>query len=145
MIPSDHFIRFYNEIFKYLQKQGPEAVAEYYRTISRHSETHCLKLFTEKGIPDMVEYWNSIRKEENCDGEILEYSDTVYRSCMNCCPTLSKTVENDAGASEICCRHCLGWVLPLFTKCGFYCVYDLVGLDIPRCQMSVFKNRADAL
>ena len=144
MIPSDHFVRFYNEIFKYLQKRGPEAVAEYYRTISRHQETHCLKLFAEKGIPGMAEYWGKIYKEENCDGEVLEYSETVYRKCMNCCPSLSKVMDNDAGASEIYCRHCPGWVLPLFTKCGFYCVYDLVGPDIPRCQMSVFKNLEEA-
>ena len=144
MIPSDHFVRFYNEIFKYLRKQGPEAVAEYYRTISRHQETHCLKLFTEKGIPGMKEYWDKIYKEENCDGEVLECSETVYRKSMNRCPSLSKVLDNDAGASEIYCRHCPGWVLPLMSAAGFYCIYDLVGLDIPRCQMSVFKNLEDA-
>ncbi|MBE6366840.1 MAG: hypothetical protein E7052_02880 [Lentisphaerae bacterium] len=144
MIPSDHFVRFYNEIFKYLQKQGPEAIAEYYQTISKHQETHCWEIFTQKGIPGMKEYWDNIRKEENCDGEVLECSETVYRSIMNNCPSLSKVVDNDAGASDIYCRHCPGWVMPLLTKCGYYCVEDLVGLDIPRCQLSIFKNLEDA-
>ena len=144
MIPSDHFVRFYNEIFKYLEKQGPAAMREYYDTISEHQAEHCLELFTENGIRGMKEYWDSIRKEENCDSDVVAYSETVYSVCMNNCPSLSKVLDNDAAPSPIYCRHCPGWVLPLFTRCGYYCVYDLVGLDIPRCQQSVFRNQADA-
>ena len=65
MSPIDHLVRFYNEIFKYPRKQGPEAAAEYCRTVSRHQETHCLKLFTEKGIPGMAEHRGKIYGEEN--------------------------------------------------------------------------------
>jgi hypothetical protein len=57
MIPSDHFVKFYSEIFKYLEKQGRKAVDEYYLTISRHQENHCLELFQKKGIVGMNEYW----------------------------------------------------------------------------------------
>lgn len=144
MIPSDHFVKFYNEIFKYLEKQGQEALEEYYQTISRHQEVFCLELFTRKGIPGMKEYWDSIRKEENCDSELLKYDETVYKGSMNNCPSLSKVLDNDAGGSELYCLHCPGWVMPLFTKCGYWCVYDLIGLDVPRCQMTVFKNLEDA-
>ena len=144
MIPSDHFVKFYNEIFRYLKSQGPEAVAEYFDTISRHQETHCLELFQTKGLAGMKEYWDKIVIEENCDEDILEYSGTVYKTCMNHCPSLSKVLDNDAGGCEIYCQHCPGWVLPIFTKCGFYCVYDMVGLDVPRCMQAVFTDLAEA-
>ena len=48
MIPSDHFVRFYNEVFKFLDACG--GLAKYYETISKHQEFHCLKEFSEKGL-----------------------------------------------------------------------------------------------
>ena len=47
MIPSDHFVRFYNEVFKFLDEKN--GLDEYYRQISCHQELHCLELFREKG------------------------------------------------------------------------------------------------
>ena len=47
MIPSDHFVRFYNEVFKFLDEHN--ALDPYYREISRHQELHCLELFRDKG------------------------------------------------------------------------------------------------
>ena len=44
MIPSDHFVRFYNEVFKFLDNQG--GLEAYYEEISRHQELHCLQLFS---------------------------------------------------------------------------------------------------
>ena len=37
-----------------------------------------------------------------------------------------------------------GWVLPVVGEAGFYCVYDMVRKDIPRCIMKIFADRADA-
>lgn len=48
MIPSDHFVRFYNEVFKYLDSRN--GLAEYYGEISRHQDFHCLELFRKKGL-----------------------------------------------------------------------------------------------
>ena len=62
MIPSDHFVRFYNEVFKYLDEKGN--LQDYYQEISRHQEHHCLDLFCRKGIAGMREYWGMIAKEE---------------------------------------------------------------------------------
>jgi hypothetical protein len=64
MIPSDHFVRFYNEVFKFLDKEN--GLEKYYREISRHQELHCYKLFMEKGLEGMEEYWGHIRVEDNC-------------------------------------------------------------------------------
>ena len=48
MIPSDHFVRFYNEVFKFLDEH--DGLNEYYQEISRHQDFHCLELFRTKGL-----------------------------------------------------------------------------------------------
>ena len=44
MIPSDHFTRFYNEVFKFLEKQGEEDLKQYWLEISKNQEKHTLEL-----------------------------------------------------------------------------------------------------
>ena len=61
MIPSDHFVRFYNEIFKFLEKKGEGCLEDYFKAISRHQETLCMELFS-KGLQGMVDYWKTIKK-----------------------------------------------------------------------------------
>ena len=34
MIPSDHFVKFYNEIFKYLEKKSPGELDRYYARVA---------------------------------------------------------------------------------------------------------------
>ena len=144
MIPSDHFVKFYAEVFKYLRKRGQKAIDEYYDTIAEHQKTHCLKLFKTKGLAGMKEYWDRIIFEENCDADALLDEGKSYAFLMHGCPSLGKVLDNDAGPCAIYCYHCPGWVLPLMSAAGFYCVYDLVGLDIPRCESRIFKNLEDA-
>ena len=67
MIPSDHFVRFYNEVFKYIVAKGPGEIRKYYDRVSKNQEYHCLDWFREKGLRGMYEYWEHIRVEENCD------------------------------------------------------------------------------
>ena len=43
MIPSDHFTRFYNEVFKFLEKQGEEDLKKYWLEISKNQEKHTLE------------------------------------------------------------------------------------------------------
>jgi len=100
MIPSDHFVKFYSEVFKYLQKQGPEAIKEYYDTIAEHQKTHCLKQFEEKSLAGMKEYWDRIIIEENCDADAL-LTDKSYTFYMHGCPSLGKVLDNDAGVCDI--------------------------------------------
>lgn len=144
MIPSDHFVKFYSEVFKYLQKRGQAAVDEYYSTIAEHQKTHCLKLFQEKGLAGMKEYWDHIIFEENCDAETVLEEGKSYTFYMHGCPSLGKVLDNDAGVCDIYCMHCPGWVLPVISAAGYYCVYDLVRKDIPRCMMKVFERLEDA-
>jgi len=138
MIPSDHFVRFYNEVFKFLDEQ--DGLQAYYEEISRHQELHCLRLFMEKGLEGMEEYWGHIRVEENCISTSW-IEDGVRYSHMSRCPSLSKVLDNDAAPCAKYCLHCPGWVAPLMTKCGFYYIKYLRALDQPECYSVNSEDR----
>ena len=141
MIPSDHFVRFYNEVFKFLEKKN--GLEPYYLEISRHQELHCLEHFLKKGLQGMEEYWGKIIIEENCICSSWIEDDVRY-SHMQKCPSLSKVLDNDATPCEKYCYHCPGWVAPLVTKCGFYYIKYLRALDVPECY-SVFSENKEKI
>ena len=138
MIPSDHFVRFYNEVFKFLDERN--ALEPYYREISRHQELHCLELFRDKGLRGVCEYYRKIYKEENCQGEIV-LNGHELKLAMDRCPSLSKALDNDAGACPKYCLHCPGWTTGLYRKAGLYQIYDLMGLDNPQCCEWIYDDR----
>ena len=55
MIPSDHFVRFYNEVFKFLDERNE--LEGFYKEIGKHQELHCYDCFMAKGLNGMEEYW----------------------------------------------------------------------------------------
>ena len=130
MLPSDHFVRFYNEVFKFLDEH--DDLPNYYQAISRDQDLHCLALFREKGLQGVHEYYQRIRREENCDMDIQFQGHELILN-MKCCPSLSKAIDNDAGPCLKYCLHCPGWSLPLYRRAGFYSCYDLKGLQTPAC------------
>lgn len=137
MIPSDHFVRFYNEVFKFLEKK--DGLRKYYDHISRHQEQHCLEAFKSNGLQGVYDYYVKIRREENCQLDIeLKGHELVLR--MTKCPSLSKAVDNDAGAAKCYCMHCPGWTMPLYTKAGLYQIFDVMGLDNPQCCEWIFDD-----
>lgn len=137
MIPSDHFVRFYNEVFKFLdEKNGLE---DYYEEISRHQDFHCLKEFREKGLQGVYDYYLKIRKEENCDMDlILNGHELELR--MNKCPSLSKALDNDAGVCPKYCLHCPGWTSGVYQRAGLYQIYDVMGLEEPQCCEWIYDD-----
>ena len=141
MIPSDHFVRFYNEVFKFLDEKG--GLRDYYKAISRHQELHCLELFRSKGLRGIYEYYQKIRKEENCDLSIECLPDRIV-SRMNRCPSLSKVLDSDAEPCLKYCEHCSGWSIPLFTKCGIYYIQNMVSPTEPRCCSIRTESKAVA-
>lgn len=144
MIPSDHFVRFYNEVFKYISAKGKAELEKYYDRVSQNQEYHCLDLFCQKGLAGMYEYWEHIKLEENCD-MINKLDEDCYSFEFFSCPSLSKAVDNDAGPCPEYCNHCPGWILPIMTKAGFYAVYNLIDRKVPRCEMFVYADKAKAL
>ena len=138
MIPSDHFVRFYNEVFKFLDKQG--GLEAYYEEIGRHQELHCLELFRGKGLRGVYEYYQKIYKEENCQGDTV-FTGNELKIIMSRCPSLSKALDNDAGVCPKYCLHCPGWTSRIYTKAGLYQIYDLMGLDEPRCCEWIYEDK----
>ncbi len=138
MIPSDHFVRFYNEVFKFLDKQG--GLEAYYEEISRHQELHCLELFRGEGLRGVYEYYLKIYKEENCHGDLI-FTGNELKISMSRCPSLSKAIDNDAGACLKYCLHCPGWTSRIYTKAGLYQIFDLNGLDDPRCCEWIYADK----
>ena len=136
MIPSDHFVRFYNEVFKFLDEK--DGLQEYYLEISRHQEFHCLKDFREKGLRGVYDYYQKIRKEENCDLDII-LNDGELILKMNTCPSLSKAIDNDAGVCPKYCLHCPGWTAPLYQKAGLYQIFDVMGIENPQCIEWIYE------
>ena len=143
MIPSDHFVRFYNEVFKFLEKQPGDELEKYWLEISRHQEMHCLELFKTKGLQGMYDYWEHIRIEENCD-MTLTLTDDCFTLEMHRCPSLSKVLDNDAAPCEKYCDHCQGWIKPLIEKAGYFCVYDIIDRKIPQCREYIYADRKKA-
>ena len=143
MIPSDHFVRFYNEVFKFLDEK--QALETYYKHISRHQEFHCLQEFRSRKLQAVYDYYVKIRKEENCGLDlILNDGELILK--MTACPSLAKAMDNDAGVCRKYCLHCPGWTLPLYQKAGLFQVYDIVSPDQPQCTEWIYeeKNKAQA-
>ena len=143
MIPSDLFVRFYNEVFKYIDAKGPQELEKYYARVSKNQEYHCLKLFQEKKLEGMYQYWEHIRIEENCD-MAHQVTNDCYHFEFFSCPSLSKALDNDGGACPKYCNHCPGWILPLIRKSGCFAVYNLIDRKIPRCEMFVYLTQEKA-
>jgi hypothetical protein len=143
MIPSDHFVKFYNEIFKYLDGRGQDALDRYYARVADRQAYFTLDRFRKDGLKGMYDYWERIRVEENCE-LVHDFHDDFYHLKMTMCPSLSKVTDNDAGPCPKYCDHCPGWVGRVIAMAGFWMVYDLVGRTTPQCEFWVFKSREDA-
>jgi hypothetical protein len=143
MIPSDHFTRFYNEVFKFLEAQGEEHLQSYFLEISKNQEKHILELIREKGFAGMYQYWSVIRDEENCELD-LGYDDDKFELRMHLCPSLTKAKDNDAETFGRYCDHCAGWIGPIMDKTGYHLVYDVIDRNKPQCVLRIFKDREKA-
>ena len=143
MIPSDHFVKFYNEIFKYLEKQGPDALDRYYECVAKRQAYFTLDAFKRDGLQGMYDYWERIRIEENCE-LVHDCNDVFYHLKMTTCPSLSKVLDNDAEPCGRYCDHCPGWVGRVIAAAGYFMVYDIIGRNVPQCEFWVFKTKADA-
>ena len=137
MIPSDHYVRFYNEVFKFLDARNE--LTPYWEAVSHLVDTGCHKPFKEKGLRGVYEYYVRIRKEENCDLD-MTLNDHELILMMNVCPSLSKAQNNDAGPCIKYCLHCPGWTTGVYRRAGLYQVYDIMGLENPQCCEYIYDE-----
>ena len=143
MLPSDHFVKFYNEIFKFLARKGPDELDRYYARVADRQAFFTLEAFKRDGLKGMYDYWERIRIEENCDLD-HDWCDEFYHAHMNKCPSLSKVLDNDAEPCAVYCDHCPGWVGRVIAAAGYFMVYDIIGRETPQCEFWVFGDRAAA-
>jgi len=144
MLPSDHFVRMYNELFKMLAERGREDLEQYWLAISSLQESIVGPYIEAKGFQGMYEYWDRIRIEENCDMD-FRIEEEFFEIRMNACPSLGKNLDNDAGLCIHYCEHCAGWINPVIRKYGYFPVYDIISPKEPRCRFRVYKDRDKAV
>ena len=140
MIPSDHFVYFYNEIFKFLQRKGRTALERYYARVADRQANFTLDTFRRNGLKGLYDYWERIRIEENCVME-TRLEPSFYHLRMMRCPSLTKALESDAGPCSVYCDHCPGWILRVFSMAGVWGVYDIVDRTDPVCEIWAFEDR----
>jgi hypothetical protein len=143
MLPSDHFVRWYNELFKILDEMGEEHLRSYWTAIAELQDKILGPYIDKSGLRGMYEYWDKIRIEENADMD-LELSNDRLVLKMNVCPSLGKNLDNDAGPSPRYCDHCAGWIKPVVEKHGFFVAYDIISRSEPRCILQIFKDKSKA-
>ena len=140
MMPSDHFVMFYNEMFKYLAKQGPRALDRYYARVAARQGNFTLDRYRRDGLKGVYDYYCRIRVEENCDLDMdLQPDHLLLR--MNKCPSLSKALDSDGGASPVYCDHCPGWCLRVLGAAGLWQVFDLISRTKPVCDEWIYTDR----
>lgn len=144
MIPSDHFVRFYNEVFKALDRKGRRHLVEYWRALGRLQTIELGERFRKGGIPEALRYWKRIVVEENCRATLTE-GEGYFEFRMHRCPSLSKVLDNDAAPSPLYCDHCMGWVEPVMKYAGLYGVMDMKSRSEPRCTFRVYADKEQAL
>lgn len=141
MIPSDHFVRFYNEVFKALAGKGRIHLVAYWRELGRLQVAELAEGFRSGGLKACYDYWNRIRQEENCAAD-LRLTDNFFEFRMKRCPSLGKVLDNDAKACKFYCDHCMAWVEPVMKAAGLYAVQDMESRTEPHCVFRVFKDQA---
>ncbi|MCK5844224.1 MAG: hypothetical protein KAG97_05910 [Victivallales bacterium] len=141
MIPSDHFIRFYNEVFKFLSDESEEDLRAFWLDISHLQESLTGALFKEKGFEGMKEYYDKIIREENLDAEASVKPDH-FEMVIHSCSSLRKAMDNDAGMFPRYCDHCAGWLGPMCARLGFYFIMDIESRIEPHCRGMIFKEKA---
>jgi len=143
MIPSDHFVRFYNEVFKALQEKGHDHLVAFWRELGRLQTRELADAFRAGGLQACHDYWSRIVHEENCEAE-LELTDDYFEFRMKRCPSLSKAMDNDAGACDLYCDHCMGWIEPTLEAAGLMGAYDIESRTEPHCTFRVYTDPGEA-
>ncbi|MCC6444892.1 MAG: hypothetical protein IT210_15720 [Armatimonadetes bacterium] len=143
MIPSDHFVRFYNEVFKALEDHGHEHLVRYWRELGELQKKELADRFREGGLQACYDYWARILKEENCEGDLTLTADYMELR-MDRCPSLSKVLDNDAAPFASYCDHCMGWCEPVMEASGLYAVMDMESRIEPHCRFRVYSDPAKA-
>jgi len=143
MIPSDHFVRFYNEVCKALEELGREHLEAYWKELGTLQTQELGERFRTGGLLACYEYWKIIKEEENYEADLVLTKD-YFEFRMHLCSSLSKVLDNDASPSPLYCDHCMGWIEPVMEYAGLYAVLDMISRTEPRCLFRVYTDKSKA-
>jgi len=143
MIPSDHFVRFYNEVFKALQARDHADLLAYWHELGRLQSLELADRFRQGGLLACQEYWDAIFREENCVADTT-LTDDYLELRMHRCPSLSKVLDNDATPCDLYCDHCMAWVEPVMQEAGLHAVCDMESRTAPHCVTRIYTDKAKA-
>jgi len=143
VIPSDHFVRFYNEVFKALDELGRSHLIAYWRELGDMQSRELAETFRAGGLQACHDYWGRIIHEENCEAE-MKLSRDYFEFRMHRCPSLSKVLDNDASPCALYCDHCMGWIEPVMKRAGLHVAYDMESRSQPHCVFRVYTDPAQA-
>lgn len=143
MLPSDHFVMMYNELFKMLEERSHHDLTSYWKEIASLQQSILGPYIERDGLKGMYEYWAHIIEEENCEAE-MALSEEYFEFTMHRCPSLSKNLDNDAGLFPLYCDHCAGWIEPVMKRYGYHLVYDMISRTEPRCTLRVYRDAGAA-
>jgi hypothetical protein len=143
MLPSDHFVMMYNELFKMLEERSLGDLRAYWLEISELQKTIIGPYIERDGLKGMYDYWAHIIEEENCAAD-MDLTEDYFEFRMHVCPSLTKNLDNDAGQCPHYCDHCAGWVEPVLEHFGYHLVYDMISRTEPRCRMRVYRDPTKA-
>ena len=139
MLPSDHFVRMYNELFKMLADKGQDDLEKYWLEISALQDTILGPYLKENGFQGMYDYWDHIRIEENCEMDIL-VTDEYFEFKMHVCPSLSKNLDNDAAQCSQYCKQSPASLSRFFEREGQTCILNSKYSSVTKRSISQFSS-----
>lgn len=139
MISANEFILFYNEIFKFLDRNfGKKDVEKLWEGIKN---TYCQKIdkiVSKKGLKGMYEYWSKTLEEEG-GRHHLTLTDDEFILDMHFCPSMGKLINTHVKPYKDYCGHCPALYKEVIEKHGFKVDYYIINRDKGECRMHVCK------
>ena len=141
MISSNEFVLFYNELFKFMDKNfGKKEVIKLWEDISKGSYVNKLDdLVKEKGLQGIYDYWEEIMAEEGGKYK-LTLRDNEFILDMHCCPSVSKLRKTHVIPYEDYCGHCPVLYISIYEKYGFKGVRYFIDSAKGQCRCHVWKE-----
>ena len=140
MISANEFILFYNEIFKYIDKNfGKQEVEKLWDSIKN---TYCIKLddlVRKKGLKGMYEYFSKNLKEEGGRHHIT-LTTNEFIIDMHYCPSMGKLLNTHVAPYEDYCGHCSALDKGIIEKYDFEFDYYIINRNKGECREHVRKK-----
>jgi len=140
MISCTEFIPAYSELFKYLEeKQGKEAVIDFWNYLSDIFLTNLRDLVVENGIRGCWLYWGKTLDEEAADFTMeLDEEAGEVSITMHHCPSKGRLLEyKHIQPYRDYCEHCDVLYRRVLEPLGFKYELDRSQTDQARCRLSV--------